>query len=409
MSKRIALFMDGTWDSRNDRYLSNVAILSDAVRPTGADGVGQYAQYQKGIGASRIFLWRWFAGATGLGLDQHVQHLYTYLVENYEPGDRLYLVGFSRGAFTARCLAGLIRKCGILRPDHGADVGAAYRTYLDPDIHPDSGKAKAFRGAHSHSEFIDPTDFIIHFIGVFDTVGALGVPATWVSTALMQLHDTTLSRFVHYAYQALAIDEHRREFAPCPWMPNLTAGPRPAGQEVLQTWFPGAHCDVGGGYAAAGLADCTLAWMADKLIQCGLDLDTTRFANRAPRPAGTLHNSRTWMYWLNPAYFRPIDTPSSGQRVSFFAQERQRLVDRYDPRNLAEYTKSRAPVTYDPLPAGAGTTGVVPRRSLYARSVARLRHRLGMTMTGPQDDTHPPRPRASRPTVWDGRKFVPKA
>ncbi len=409
MSKRIALFMDGTWDSRNDRYLSNVAILSDAVRPTGADGAGQHAQYQKGIGASRFLLWRWIAGATGLGLDQHVQQLYTYLAQNYEPKDRLYLVGFSRGAFTARCLAGLIRKCGILRPDHRAEVGAAYRTYLDPDVHPDSGRAKAFREAYSHSEFVDPTDFIIHFIGVFDTVGALGMPATGVSTALMRLHDTTLSRFVHYAYQAFAIDEHRREFVPCPWMPNLTAGPGPAGQEVLQTWFPGAHCDVGGGYAKAGLADCTLAWMADKLIQRGLDLDTSQFANHTPRPAGTLHNSRTWMYRFRPAYFRQIDTPPSGQQVSLFAQERQRLVERYNPRNLAEYTKSRAPVTYDPLPAGVSTAGVVSRPGLYARTVAQMRHRLGMTVTGPQNDALTPRPRAFRPTVWDGKKFVSTA
>lgn len=408
MSKRIALFMDGTWDSRNDQYLSNVALLSNAVRPLGTDGVPQYAQYQKGIGVSRFAVCRWFEGAVGLGLDQHVQHLYAYLSQNYQPGDHLYLVGFSRGAFTARCLAGLIRKCGILKPEHRGQVCSAYLRYLDADLHPDSGEAKAFRNAYSWGEFIDPTDFIIHFIGVFDTVGALGVPATWVSTALMQLHDTTLSRFVHYAYQVLAIDEHRREFAPCPWMPNLTAGPRPAGQEVLQTWFPGAHCDVGGGYGQVGLANCTLAWMADKLIQRGIDLDTTRFANRAPRPAGTLHNSRTWMYWLRAAYFRLIDIPSSGQRVSLFAEERQRLVDRYDPRNLAEYTKSHAPVTYDPLPAGVGTTGVVPRRSLYARSVARLRHHLGMTVTGPQDDTHTRRPRASRPTVWDGKNFVPK-
>ncbi|MHB1586821.1 MAG: DUF2235 domain-containing protein [Acidiferrobacteraceae bacterium] len=408
MSKRIALFMDGTWDSRNDRYLSNVALLSNAVRPTGEDGVPQYAQYQKGIGVSRFAVCRWFEGVTGLGLDQHVQHLYTYLVQNYEPGDRLYLVGFSRGAFTARCLAGLIRKSGILKPEHRDQVSAAYRQYLDISIHPDSDAAKGFRQGYAWDEFIDPTDFIIHFIGVFDTVGALGVPATWISTALMQLHDTTLSRFVHYAYQALAIDEHRREFAPCPWMPNLTTGPRPAGQEVIQAWFPGAHCDVGGGYRHAGLADCTLSWMADKVRRCGLDLDAAKFPDSKPRPAGTLHDSRTWLYWLRRAYFRPIDTPPSRQRVSRFAEERQRLVDSYDPKNLTEYIKRHTPVTYDPLPAGVETTGAVPPQSLSARGVAQLRHHLRMTVTGPQDDTNTPRPRASRPTVWNGKNFVPK-
>ncbi len=118
--KRIALFMDGTWDSKGSKYPSNIEKLYDAVPRVAGDGVRQLAQYQKGIGASAWSAWRIFAGATGAGLDAHVQELYSYLVQNYVPGDEIYLFKFSRGAYTARCLAGLIRNCGILTSEFSA-------------------------------------------------------------------------------------------------------------------------------------------------------------------------------------------------------------------------------------------------------------------------------------------------
>ncbi len=412
--KRIALFMDGTWDSKGSKYPSNIEKLYDAVAPVARDGVRQLAQYQKGIGASSCGAWRIFAGATAAGLDTHVQELYSYLVQNYVPGDEIYLFGFSRGAYTARCLAGLIRNCGILTPEFGSALfrDEAYALYLHASFAPESPTAIAFRKAYCYPEFHESTSFIIHFIGVFDTVGALGVPGA-IDRVLMRFHDTALSRHTRYAYQALAIDEHRAVFNACPW--RIPAQPLP-GQNSLQVWFPGAHCDVGGGYAEHGLADCTLAWMTAQAMAAGLDLDPARYREQYdynPRPGGTLHNSNTLIFkLLRPqsfikTFYRRIDDPPAAEEVSEFVLARERYVT-YDPPNLVAYrNRPSAAPRYAPSPGSLGIVSPGPIRERLPRARNLVRRLLRPRTHGSQDDTHDRKRRARSATIWNGTEFVP--
>ena len=414
--KRIALFMDGTWDSKGSKYPSNIERLYDAVPRVAGDGVRQLAQYQKGIGASAWSAWRIFAGATGAGLDAHVQELYSYLVQNYVPGDEIYLFGFSRGAYTARCLAGLIRNCGILTSEFSAAFfrEEAYALYLHASFVPDSPTATAFRKAYCYPEFHDPSSFIIHFIGVFDTVGALGVPGP-IDRVLMRFHDTALSRYTRYAYQALAIDEHRAVFDACPWRTPAQSLP---GQSTLQAWFPGAHCDVSGGYAEHGLADCTLAWMTEQALTVGLDLDTARYREQYdydPRPGGTLHNSNTLIFkLLRPqsflkTFYRCIDDPPAAEEVSECVLMRRRFVT-YDPPNLAAYISRRsAALRYAPLPESLWIVRPSPLLKRMPRARNLVMRFLRPGTYGSQDDTHDRKRLARLATVWNGTEFVPIA
>ena len=203
-------------------------------------------------------------GAFGHGLEDNVYEAYRFLVGNYEPGDELFLFGFSRGAFTARSLAGMIRKCGILERQHVRRYPAAIALYRD-DQHPDSPAARTFRRAHAVGG--DAT-LPIRFIGVWDTVGALGIPLRGLrglTRHKYQFHDTELSGSVAQACHALAIDERRAPFEPTLWAYR----PKP-GQTVEQVWFAGVHSDVGGGYPDTGLADITLEWMIDRAQGAGL-------------------------------------------------------------------------------------------------------------------------------------------
>ena len=283
-TRRLALLFDGTWNKPESN--TNVERLRRLIAPRDAAGVAQQVNYLPGVGVS-AGLGHWLGGAFGYGLSGNVQEGYRWLCETWQPGDDLYLFGFSRGAYTARSLGGLIRKCGLLR--RAADgkvaqaaIAGAYAFYRDIAIRPADPAAQDFRMRHS-------VEVAIHFIGVWDTVGSLGIPATasWFPFARShyQFHDTELSKIVRYAYQALALDEHRADFAPAVWTRNpatLKHGESMTSKkqeqiEIEQRWFIGAHGDVGGGYQHDGasrtpdpLPDLPLAWLQRKAINAGL-------------------------------------------------------------------------------------------------------------------------------------------
>ena len=345
MSKRLVIFCDGTWntpDQESDGRPSptNVTKLALAVAPTGSDGTEQRVFYHRGVGTSR---WeRLRGGAFGFGLSRNVKDAYRSIVENYEPGDELFLFGFSRGAFTARSTAGFVRNAGVLRPEHADRVEEAYALYRDRKTHPRQTESQLFRRSFSY-------ETRIRFIGVWDTVGALGIPLSglrWANTfnRRWQFHDTTLSTSVDAAFQALAIDEKRRPFAPTLWRRQPEAG----GQELQQVWFAGVHCDVGGGYVETGLSDIALLWMADKAGGYGLTLRPDAFPENAahgeegrilvnPDPMGPLHESRKAFYRLQKPYVRPIGASNADERVSSTAVERHDADPRYRPPGLVAY------------------------------------------------------------------------
>ena len=303
-TRRLVALFDGTWNTPESD--TNVERLRRLIAPRDAAGVAQLVEYIPGVGVAPG-MGHLLGGAFGYGFSDTVQNGYRWLCRQWRPGDEIWLFGFSRGAYTARSLAGMIRKCGLLRRDGSGAIAddlidAAYAFYRETTVKPGDVDALAWRAARSIE-----TD--IHFIGVWETVGALGIPdtAAWFpfARARYEFHDTELSRIVRHAYQALALDEHRADFAPTKWTRNpdtLAPGESPTGKkagqvEVEQRWFVGAHGDVGGGYRHDGaghapdpLPDITLAWLQHKAMAAGLAC-TERFLPPSDAARGVPRNA----------------------------------------------------------------------------------------------------------------------
>lgn len=332
--KRLVVLSDGTWKSAHDPRTgppSNVVLLSRLIPPVGADGVPQIVCYDPGIGTGAGILERIKGGATGRGLDLNIAECYRFLVQHYAPGDKLYFFGFSRGAYTVRCLGGLVRKCGILHHRNILKVLEAIDLYRGPD-HPDSEAAREFRRAQSHD------GCVIEMIGVFDTVGALGIPAAfglrWLHDS-RRFHDNELSTIVRLGVQALAIDERRRQFQPVPWdgaKAEQKARERKLDHRVIQQWFAGCHSDIGGGLEQAGLSNIALRWIAEHATQSGLSLDLDFLDQTEWRgdPLAPVNESRRGLYRLWPGKPR---TPSRADLHASVQSRLEGLAD-YHPRIL---------------------------------------------------------------------------
>jgi uncharacterized protein (DUF2235 family) len=300
-----------------------------AVAPVAPDGTTQAVFYDQGVGTGNL-LDRLSGGAFGSGLDLNIQDAYRFLMNNYDAGDDIFFFGFSRGAYTVRSTAGFIRKSGLLHKVHAGMLQDAYRFYRDRNIHPDHEEAQGFRRAYSR----EPE---VHFMGVWDTVGSLGIPVRglrFLTRRKYEFHDTELSKIVKHAYHAVAIDEKREPFTPTLW----SAKPK-GGQFVAQVWFSGVHSDVGGGQPERGLADVAFTWIAGKARAGGLVfsreyLDTFIHADEM----GTLHNSMTGFYRITPPKVRTIGDPKySNQSVCESAVQRRASDETYHPKNLEDY------------------------------------------------------------------------
>ncbi len=285
MVKRLVLCFDGTWNSADsERSETNVARIARAVRAnSGADGVRQITLYLRGVGSTGIALERIASGAFGTGVDESIRSGYMFLAQNYEPGDEIFLFGFSRGAFTARSLAGFVSASGLLKRQKLGDIAEAWNYYRTADPRSPADFCQ-LHGSDCH------TNVVITFLGVWDTVGALGIPGTILNRLTernYQFHDTTPSRIVRIGRHALAIDEHRDEFVPTLW-----TGQTPSGCDIEQVWFAGAHSDVGGGYTDRRLADIALLWMAEEARRAGLQLDFDMLPAQVLDPCVPQHESR---------------------------------------------------------------------------------------------------------------------
>lgn len=350
MSKRLVICCDGTWNSPdqvrgNGPAPTNVVKMALAVAPFDSAGREQRTLYHRGIGTHR---WeRVRGGVFGFGLSRDVRNVYRFLVRNFEPGDEIFLFGFSRGAYIARSAAGLVRNCGILRAEQADRLDEAYALYRSRAgrTNPRAIEAQLFRRSYAH-------ETRIRFIGVWDTVGALGIPFSGLRLVNLinrrwQFHDTELSPDIDAAYQALAIDERRGPFRPAIWTHSGDAD----GQVCEQVWFAGAHSDIGGGCADPTLAEISLLWMADRARSRGLGLRpdvfvplvagaeqqrcTGRFV--APDPNGPLHESRTGFYRLLSPFVRALGhTDGAREYVASTAVDRHRRGG-YAPPNLVAH------------------------------------------------------------------------
>jgi uncharacterized protein (DUF2235 family) len=332
--KRIVLCFDGTWNKPADENLpaaeqveTNVCRFFRSVEKTAPDGTEQVAWYDQGVGSK----WydRFVGGAIGLGLEKNILDGYKFLAQQYSDGDEIYVLGFSRGAYTARSLVGLIRNCGLIYNKRlTVRIAMAYGIYRARGDGPDSETAKGFRANFAR-------EVPIRFLGVWDTVGALGVPLDVldpVKEKFYEFHDTRLSKIVENAYQALAIDEHRDIFDACLWTPE--AAPE---QTLEQRWFIGAHCDVGGGYAERELSDIALRWMQDKAAGLGLALKPV--APGAENFRANFHDSyaeflRGLHAKKNARHYRVISATKFGNEKIDESVERRRKEDSsYEPQN----------------------------------------------------------------------------
>ncbi|MCR9104439.1 MAG: DUF2235 domain-containing protein [Gammaproteobacteria bacterium] len=264
-NKRIVVLSDGTWNDPQDKNPTNVMRMARAIKPVDSKGDKQIVFYDWGVGSYDDKV---LGGAVGLGMQKNIQDGYRFIVQNYNPGDEIWLFGFSRGAYTVRCLAGFLNKCGILRRDHAHEIPDAFDFYKLKKLTPGRDEAKDWRAERCHNSDRGP----VHFIGVWDTVGALGIPTR--ALAFMEekdlFFDAEIGSNVTTARHAIAIDELREDFLPTLWGDKSAV-------DIQQVWFAGVHSDVGGGYAADKngriLADIPLAWMASEAESKGLQFE----------------------------------------------------------------------------------------------------------------------------------------
>lgn len=285
MAKRIVVCSDGTGNTAIKGRGTNVFKLFEAVdldsHRFDPAVTPQIAIYDDGVGTENFKPLKLLGGATGWGLSRNVKHLYAELARVYDPGDEIYMFGFSRGAFTVRTLVGLIGACGLIdlrtlqprtsRAFHGAVKKAysAYRACYQPlakqvFVKPSHDRAARFKKRHSY-----PIEVRIRFVGVWDTVDAVGLPfhlgdllnATFYR---FKFPDLALSPIVDRACHALAIDDERQTFHPLMWKETQEDAPR-----ISQVWFAGAHSNVGGGYPKQGMSFVALDWMLEEAAQAG--------------------------------------------------------------------------------------------------------------------------------------------
>ena len=389
--KRIVIACDGTWSRLDAEHPTNVAKLVKAVLPAAPDGVAQIVCHLDGVGTGRGTGWlargldRLLGGAFGQGLTATIEEAYRFLVLTYAPGDEVYLFGFSRGAFTARSLAGLIRNCGILDRGNASAIPEALRLYWarSPERGPDGERALVFRAAQASRVTVGAAEadwraarglpagqpLRLAYLGVWDTVGALGVPgylaaAAWLNRGLA-FHDTALSRIVRAARHAVAIDERRRMFPPTLWgnLDALNAGT--AGAPYAQCWFPGDHGAVGGGRAVSALSDGALVWVAEGAAAAGLALDPAAVAAWAAGRdcLGPLQGPPRLIWRLLAFDCRDRAGPRALGEVAEAALRRWRADPGYRPRPLRRLAAAIGGQSGRPGKAGSSALEVSNRRN----------------------------------------------
>lgn len=358
LMKRIAMFLDGTWNDDEDK--TNVWQSAFDLADKSPSGVLQLSEYDKGVGT--LPFTRTVGGVFGVGLGRNIRQAYDFLrlnyVENGDDRDEIFLFGFSRGAFTARSLGGMIAKFGILPGSTPVSTKSLFSLYRKG---PKQRSLETLKDADPNTRSTDEQIIVdetrpakIKFIGVWDTVGALGIPLgnlTGISTNSFSFHDTRLSDKVENAFHALALDEHRKPFVPTRW--TLPKGQDVGdGQTIEQRWFVGAHSNVGGGYRNDRVRLVPLNWLQSKATASGL-------AFRNPISAltsdhyGPLNDSYSEMFggmyakWpTTERHHRQINFALSNDEYSINEWIDETVFDRwkhssYRPKSITNWAKTK--------------------------------------------------------------------
>jgi len=252
----------------------------------------QKIYYDRGVGSWGT-LAGYFTGATGKGLELNIRQAYAFFAKEYQPGDDLFVFGFSRGAYTVRSLLGMMHRLGL--PPQEKVTNAFIQTIFTEYKQGDETSQNAFKKSHN----MRPVQ--AKFLGAYDTVGAMGIPdADEHNQKTHGFHDTHVNG-VDVARHALARDEHREDFAE-------TRMKISRDKDIKQRWFPGAHSDIGGGYADHRLSDLARTWMCREAANAGLTLPAGLFPSGilpghkfsiTPNPSAPRHDSR-YKFWGNP-------------------------------------------------------------------------------------------------------------
>lgn len=336
MPKRIVICSDGTWSrpdqkERGKEVPTNVVKFARALKQQASDGTQQLVFYNVGVGTGN-FWDRFIGGAFGAGLSDKILEAYRFLVFNFNPGDELFFVGFSRGAYSVRSLAGLIRNCGILKKSRADMIDEAYSLYQDRSLEakPNGAKSVQFRSLYAQ-------ETRIKFIGVWDTVGTMGIPIRrlrWVGRSRFDFHDTKLSSRVENAFQAMSIDEYRRPYEAAVWERD-----KDDCNNVEQVWFSGIHGDVGGGNLHSGLSNIALRWLVSR-VSGMLEFDEDYLNAIDPQPENNytapIGEADAWIGVLLGRLDRSIGKCRYGNEKVHATAQRRLLerIDDYRPRNL---------------------------------------------------------------------------
>jgi hypothetical protein len=299
--RHLVVCCDGTWNTPEQEQ-GGVPTPTNVVRLHHAldESENQLRYYHPGVGTGPGLVDRLRGGGLGDGLAANIKSAYSWLAKTYQPDDAICLFGFSRGAYTVRSLTGMLSTCGLATTlassppaDHWAEIDRLYDEVYRP--------ARGQPAANAPYPRVP-----IRFVGVWDTVGALGIPETLGVLNLFdvedrhQFHNTRLNPLIEHARHAMALDETRGPFTPTLWTGGLALEDN---RSMRQVWFPGDHCDVGGGHLQTGLSDAALRWMIDEARACtGLSFREEMFEQLRPNPADVLHDSCTGVYLhLGPA------------------------------------------------------------------------------------------------------------
>ena len=331
-AKNIILCCDGTWNNINNadgKVISptNVVQLYNSLAKIDQNGIPQHRYYHPGVGTEGSKLDRIIEGITGDGLDKNIKSAYRELCEYYQDGDKIFLFGFSRGAYTVRSLSGFIALVGLLEIDNLDEQEIWDR--ID-HVYSQGYRLKNETRSNWNTKnwhFKNPEHQLIpiHFMGVWETVGALGIPDYLITLNLLDrlndytFHDTVISKNIKTARHAVALDEQRASFQPTLW-----ADENEPNQDVQQVWFAGVHSDIGGGYQANGLAQVALRWMINEAMQYELAFNTDYTRQITPNEYDILHDSYSGIFKLFPCIPRSIPRLDS-EAIHITAQNRQQF------------------------------------------------------------------------------------
>jgi uncharacterized protein (DUF2235 family) len=318
VGKNIVICCDGTGNDFDVQYRNtNVVRLYSLLETNSRE---QVAYYNPGVGTmaapdARSAPKRWIqiigGLAFGYGVTANVEDAYRFLMQTFRDGDRVFMFGFSRGAFTVRALAGMLHAVGLLRPDQENLIRYAFRVYSRRD----GSVAAQFRKVFGR-------DCKTHFIGAWDTVASVGI----IPGLRRKFPDTRLNPEVKTGRQALALDEKRSFFRPSLW-----CAPYPR-QDIRQVWFAGVHSDIGGGYPERDLANAPLIWMIEEALDAGLKLRIPNARHYYKMlPLSKIHNSLLPWWWVCGWRTRTVDKDAP---VHDTVDSRVKDKVGYRPKNL---------------------------------------------------------------------------